>query len=431
MRQDRDSLGAVAVPETALWGAQTERARANFLATGVPISHFPALVRALAQVKLAAAQVNAAQGRLDPGIARAIAAAAAEVIAGGHADQFPVDVLQGGAGTSSNMNINEVLANRGLELLGHPRGAHDHLHPNDHVNLCQSTNDVYPTAVRVALMAETFGLQSALTGLADAFATKAAEFTGIEKLGRTQLQDAVPMTLGQEFMAFSNTLREDVARLNEIPRLFNEVNLGGTAIGTGLLAPENYRAAVVPALAKITGLPLVPSADLIESSWDTGAFVLFSGMLKRTATKLSKIANDLRLLSSGPRGGIGEITLPAMQPGSSIMPGKVNPVIPEMVNQICFQVIGADLTVTLASEAGQLQLNAFEPVIAYNLLTALTLLPRGAVALATLCVAGIQANPEVCKAHLDRSTARVTAMVPEIGYAKAAELAKAMLAGKT
>jgi aspartate ammonia-lyase len=238
------------------------------------------------------------------------------------------------------------------------------------------------------------------------------------------------MTLGQEFLAFSNTLREDVARLDEIPRLFAEVNLGGTAIGTGLLAPEAYRAAVVPELARITGLPLVPSADLIESSWDTGAFVLFSGMLKRTATKLSKIANDLRLLSSGPRGGLGEITLPAMQPGSSIMPGKVNPVIPEMVNQIAFQVIGADLTVTLAAEAGQLQLNAFEPVIAYNLLTALTLLPRGATALATLCVAGIHANPETCKAHLDRSTARVTAMVPEIGYAKAAELAKAMLAGK-
>lgn len=235
------------------------------------------------------------------------------------------------------------------------------------------------------------------------------------------------MTLGQEFAAFGNTLREDVQRLDEIPRLFAEINLGGTAIGTGLLAPESYRAAVIPELARITGLPLTPSADLIESSWDTGAFVLFSGMLKRTATKLSKISNDLRLLSSGPRGGLGEIFLPAMQPGSSIMPGKVNPVIPEMVNQIAFQVIGADLTVTMAAEAGQLQLNAFEPVIAYNLLTSLTLLSRGATALGTLCVAGIRANPAACRAHLDRSTARVTALVPEIGYAQAAKLAKEML----
>jgi aspartate ammonia-lyase len=428
MRQDKDSLGTVAVPDGALWGAQTERAVANFRASGIPIGHFPALVRALAQVKLAAARVNAAQGRLAPDLARAIAGAAEAVIAGDHAGQFPVDVFQGGAGTSSNMNMNEVLANLGLIALGHPPGAHGVLHPNDHVNLCQSTNDVYPTAIRVALMAETFGLQAALTGLADAFAAKGAEFSGVEKLGRTQLQDAVPMTLGQEFMAFANTLREDVQRLDEIPRLFAEVNLGGTAIGTGLLAPEAYRAAVVPELAAITGLPLVPSADLIESSWDTGAFVLFSGMLKRTATKLSKIANDLRLLSSGPRGGFGEITLPAMQPGSSIMPGKVNPVIPEMVNQIAFQVIGADLTVTMASEAGQLQLNAFEPVIAYNLLTSLALLSRGAETLGRACVAGIVANPVTCTAHLDRSTARVTAMVPEIGYARAAELAKAMLA---
>jgi aspartate ammonia-lyase len=428
MRDDRDSLGPVQVPDDALWGAQTERAVANFRASGIAIGHFPALVRALAQVKRAAAAVNAAQGRLAPNLADAIVAAADAVIDGRHADQFPVDVLQGGAGTSSNMNMNEVLANLALECIGHPRGAHHVLHPNDHVNLCQSTNDVYPTAIRIALMTETASLQAALTLLADAFAARGAEFAGIEKLGRTQLQDAVPMTLGMEFTAFANTLREDVQRLNEIPRLFAEVNLGGTAIGTGLLAPEAYRAAVIPELARLTGLPLVPASDLIESSWDTGAFVLFSGMLKRTATKLSKIANDLRLLSSGPRGGLGEITLPAMQPGSSIMPGKVNPVIPEMVNQIAFQVIGADLTVTMAAEAGQLQLNAFEPVIAYNLLTALTLLPRGATALATLCVAGLTANPEVCRAHLDRSTARVTAMVPEIGYAKAAELAKAMLA---
>ena len=425
MRQDKDSLGSINIPDHALWGAQTQRAVENFRASGIPISHFPSLIRALAQVKRAAAAVNGSQRRLDPALARAIMQAADEVIGGTHVAHFPVDVLQGGAGTSSNMNMNEVLANRALEILGHPRGAYHVLHPNDHMNLCQSTNDVYPTAIRLALMAETVGLQTALTGLAEAFAAKGTEFAGIEKLGRTQLQDAVPMTLGQEFNAFANTLREDVERLDEIPRLFAEVNLGGTAIGTGLLAPESYRAAVVPELARLTGLPLTPAQDLIESSWDTGAFVLFSGLLKRTATKLSKIANDLR--SSGPRGGLGEISLPAMQPGSSIMPGKVNPVIPEMVNQIAFQVIGADLTVTMAAEAGQLQLNAFEPVIAYNLLTALTLLPRGATALAQLCVDGLTANPETCRAHLDRSTARVTAMVPEIGYARAAELAKELL----
>ena len=427
MRPDKDSLGSINIPDHALWGAQTQRAVENFRASGIPISHFPSLIRALAQVKRAAAAVNASQGRLDPALARAIMQAADEVIEGAHVAHFPVDVLQGGAGTSSNMNMNEVLANRALAILGHPHGAHHVLHPNDHVNLCQSTNDVYPTAIRLALMAETVGLQAALTGLAEAFATKGTEFAGIEKLGRTQLQDAVPMTLGQEFNAFANTLREDVERLDEIPRLFAEINLGGTAIGTGLLAPDIYRAAVVPELVRLTGLPLTPARDLIESSWDTGAFVLFSGMLKRTATKLSKIANDLRLLSSGPRGGLGEISLPAMQPGSSIMPGKVNPVIPEMVNQIAFQVIGADLTVTMAAEAGQLQLNAFEPIIAYNLLTALTLLPRGATALAQLCVAGLTANPETCRAHLDRSTARVTAMVPDIGYARAAALAKELL----
>ncbi|MDX8465727.1 aspartate ammonia-lyase [Mesorhizobium sp. VK23B] len=427
MRQDRDSLGVVSIDDNALWGAQTQRAIANFRVSGIPIGHLPALVHALAKVKLAAARVNVAQGRLSREKAEPIVRASEEVIAGHHADQFPVDVLQGGAGTSSNMNMNEVLANRALQLLGYARGRHDIIHPNDHVNLCQSTNDVYPTAIRIALITQTAELRSALITLADEFSAKGTEFAGIEKLGRTQLQDAVPMTLGQEFTAFGNTLREDVLRLDEIPRLFAEVNLGGTAIGTGLLAPDTYRTAVIAELAGITGLPLVSSADLIESSWDTGAFVLFSGMLKRTATKLSKIANDLRLLSSGPRGGLGEIALPPMQPGSSIMPGKVNPVIPEMVNQIAFQVIGADITVTLAAEAGQLQLNAFEPVIVYNLMTALALLSGGAAALAKFCVSGIRANPAACKAHLDRSTAHITALVPEIGYARAVELAKEML----
>jgi aspartate ammonia-lyase len=429
MRVERDSLGEMAVPEDAYWGVQTARAVANFPISGIPVGHFPALVRALAQVKLACARVNGARGALTPEVAAAICAAADEVIAGGLADQFPVDVFQGGAGTSTNMMMNEVLANRALEILGRPRADYATVHPNNHVNLAQSTNDVYPTALRVALCARAGRLGDAVEALAVAFETRAAAFGDVVKLGRTQLQDAVPMTLGQEFGAFAVTLREDVARLAEIAALFHEVNLGGTAIGTGLNAAPEYRAAVVPELSAITGLPLVPSANLIEACWDTGAFVLYSGMLKRLAVKLSKICNDLRLLSSGPRGGLGEIALPAMQPGSSIMPGKVNPVIPEVVNQIAFQVIGADLTVTMAAEAGQLQLNVMEPVIAYNLMTSVTLLIRGCDVLREKCVDGIEARPEAARAHLDRSTAVITALVPWLGYDRAAALAKEVLSG--
>jgi aspartate ammonia-lyase len=428
MRIERDALGEMAVPEAAYWGVQTARAIENFPISGIAVGHFPALVVALAQVKLACARVNGARGALPADVADAICTAAAEVIAGGLADQFPVDVVQGGAGTSTNMMMNEVLANRALELLGRPRGDYATVHPNNHVNLAQSTNDVYPTALRVALRVEAGRLGTAVARLADAFEGRAALFGDVVKLGRTQLQDAVPMTLGQEFAAFAVTLREDVARLAEIAALFHEVNLGGTAIGTGLNAPADYRAAVVPELAAITGLPLVPSANLIEACWDTGAFVLYSGMLKRLAVKLSKICNDLRLLASGPRGGLGEIALPAMQPGSSIMPGKVNPVIPEVVNQIAFQVIGADLTVTLAAEAGQLQLNVMEPVIAWNLMTSVTLLIRGCDVLREKCVDGIEARPEAARAHLDRSTAVITALVPLIGYDRAAALAKQVLA---
>jgi aspartate ammonia-lyase len=427
MREETDSIGSLVLSESVLWGVQTERARRNFDASGIPIGQLPSLIRALAQVKLAAARVNKAQGRLPDTLADAVIRAAEEVIVGKHADQFPVDVLQGGAGTSSNMNMNEVLANRALDLLGHARGTHEVLHPNDHVNMCQSTNDVYPTSIRIAILSEIGALRQSLNFLQDAFQAKAIEFASIEKLGRTQLQDAVPMTLGREFTAFASTIREDMQRLDEISRLFLEINLGGTAIGTAILAPDHYRASVVDELARITDLPLVRATDLVEASWDTGAFVLFSGFLKRIAVKQSKIANDLRLLSSGPRGGLGEIMLPAMQPGSSIMPGKVNPVIPEMINQIAFQVIGADLAVTFAAEAGQLQLNAFEPVIAFNLLTSIGLLTRGIKRLAVGCVSGAVANRENCQRHLDQSTARLTALVPELGYSKAAEIAKAAL----
>ena len=428
MRHEIDSLGRIDVPDKALWGGQTQRACENFAISGIPVGHFPGLIRALALVKMACARVNVRRGALSAPIGGAIIAAAEEVIAGQHDSAFPVDIFQGGAGTSTNMNMNEVLANLALVRLGHAPGDYQVVHPNNHVNLAQSTNDVYPTALRLALMQETIALRAALFALAQVFDDRAHAFRDVVKLGRTQLQDAVPMTLGQEFAAFAATLREDHARLAEVTGLFAEVNLGGTAIGTGLNAPADYRDAVVPELAALAGLPLVQSANLIEACWDTGAFVLYSGMLKRTAVKLSKICNDLRLLSSGPRGGLGEIALPPMQPGSSIMPGKVNPVIPEVVNQIAFQVIGADLTVTMAAEAGQLQLNVMEPVIAYNLMTSVTLLTRGCDVLRTRCVQGITACPAVARAHLDRSTAVITAMVPLIGYDRAATLAKAVLA---
>mgnify|MGYP001766025366 CR=1 FL=1 len=432
MRIERDSLGTVEVPSDALYGAQTARALSNFNASGIPIGHFPDLVRGLALVKKAAVRASHRLGLLPEGLAVPIEDACDEIIAGRHMDAFGVDVLQGGTGTSSNMNMNEVVANLAADRLGVPRGRYDVVHPNDHVNLCQSTNDAYPTAIRIAVLAGSGRLCHALNALALEMEARAHEFADIRKLGRTQLQDAVPMTVGQEFRAFAATLREDVARLAEIGALLNEVNLGGTAIGTGVNAPATYRSIAVAELAALSGLPLTPAPDLVEASWDTGGLVLFSGMLKRTATKLSKIASDLRLLSSGPRGGIGEISLPPMQPGSSIMPGKVNPVIPEMINQIAFQVIGSDLVVTLASEAGQLQLNAMEPVMAYNMLTSVDLLTRGCRALAEKCIRGLGVNARTCARHLDRSTAAATDLVPRLGYAKAAEIAhRALSSGRS
>jgi aspartate ammonia-lyase len=431
-RIEQDSLGPVEVPSAAYYGAQTARAIGNFPISGISVGHFPAFVRALALVKKAAARANARLGDLPCHKAKVIEAACDDVIAGRLSSEFPVDVFQGGAGTSTNMNINEVIANRALERLGFPRGRYDIIHPNDDVNLSQSTNDVYPTAIRLAILFSEGALQAALESLAQEFHGKGQQFADVMKLGRTQLQDAVPMTLGQEFQAFATTLREDVARLGELARFFAEVNLGGTAIGTGINTDPKYQAIVVEELARLSGLPLIPASNLIEACWDTGAFVLFSGMLKRTATKLSKICNDLRLLSSGPRGGLNEINLPALQLGSSIMPGKVNPVAPELVNQIAFQVIGADLTVTLAAEAGQLQLNVMEPVIAYNILQSLMLLTNGIEMLRTKCVAGITANAERCRHHLEASTALATALTPVIGYERAARLTKEVLAsGRT
>lgn len=426
-RTEHDLLGERTVPADALYGVQTLRALENFPISGTTVGEFPTLVAALASVKEAAALANEELGLLDKRIATAIVGAAETLRRGDHADQFPVDMIQGGAGTSTNMNANEVIANLALESLGLERGNYTTVHPNNHVNLSQSTNDVYPTAVKLALHASISELQEAMAALAQAFLTKGEEFATFIKMGRTQLQDAVPMTLGQEFSAFAHTILEDVDRLGEAQRLILEINMGATAIGTGINAPVGYAEAVREHLSRITGLTLITAPDLVEATADTGVFVQLSGVLKRCAVKLSKICNDLRLLSSGPRAGFGEINLPAMQPGSSIMPGKVNPVIPEVVNQVCFEIIGGDVTVTMAAEAGQLQLNVFEPVIAYRLLRGASILRNACDVLRTRCVTGVTANPERMRQFVEHSIGVVTALVPAIGYEAATEIARVAL----
>jgi aspartate ammonia-lyase len=426
-RTEHDLLGNREVPEDALYGVQTLRAMENFPITGTPLREFPVLVEALAAVKEAAALANAELGLLDQKTADVIVRAAQEIRAGRHHEHFVVDMIQGGAGTSTNMNANEVIANRALELLDKQRGSYDVVHPNNHVNLSQSTNDVYPTAVKIALHHAIEHLCAAMGLLAKAFLAKGEEFNGFIKMGRTQLQDAVPMTSGQEFTAFGHTMLEDVDRLGEAQALIREINMGATAIGTGLNAPAGYAALVCRELSRITGLKLITAPDLVEATADTGSFVQLSGVLKRCAVKLSKICNDLRLLSSGPRAGFGEINLPPMQPGSSIMPGKVNPVIPEVVNQVCFDVIGGDMTVTMAAEAGQLQLNVFEPVIAYRLLRSIQTLEAGCTVLRERCVNGITANPERMRHFVEHSIGIVTALVPVIGYEHSTSVAKEAL----
>ena len=424
VREEKDLLGVRTVPNDALYGVQTLRALENFPITGTPIRELPALIEALAAVKEAAALANQELGLLDQERCDAITTAAREIRAGRHHEHFLVDVIQGGAGTSTNMNANEVIANRALELLGERRGQYDRLHPNEHVNLSQSTNDVYPTAVRLSLHGEIETLRVAMRELAEAFLAKGREFSPLLKMGRTQLQDAVPMTLGQEFSAFGHTILEDVERLGESLSLIREINMGATAIGTGITAPVGYAESVRRHLSQVTGLALVTAPDLVEATSDTGAFVQLSGVLKRCATKLSKICNDLRLLSSGPRAGFGEINLPPMQPGSSIMPGKVNPVIPEVVNQVCFEIIGGDVTVTMAAEAGQFQLNAFEPVIAYHLLRGIASLRNACTVLKSRCVEGITANPDRLKRFVEESIGIVTALVPVLGYKTCTDVAK-------
>ena len=427
LRREKDLLGEREVPDREYYGIQTLRAVENFPITGITIAQYPHLINALAAVKEAAALANRELGLLDERIADAIIAACREIRSGALHDQFVVDVIQGGAGTSTNMNANEVIANRALELLGRRRGEYHIVHPNNHVNLSQSTNDVYPTALKIAATWALAELVDALAALRDAFLQKADEFADIVKIGRTQLQDAVPMTLGQEFHAFGVTLGKDIERLQDAAKLMLEINMGATAIGTGINTDPRYAPVVRERLSEITGLPLVTSPDLVEATPDTGAFVQLSGVLKRVATKLSKICNDLRLLSSGPRAGLGEITLPAMQPGSSIMPGKVNPVIPEVVNQVCYQVVGNDLTVTMAAEAGQLQLNVFEPVIAFNIFQSIDMLVQACIVLRERCVLGITANRERIRHLLERSIGIVTALVPFIGYDRASAVAKEAL----
>jgi aspartate ammonia-lyase len=429
-RREHDLLGDREVPADAYYGVHTLRAVENFPITGTPISIYPDLIVALAAVKQAAAVANHELGLLDRERMNAIVCTCTELREGRWHEQFVVDVIQGGAGTSTNMNANEVIANRGLELMGHARGDYAHLHPIEHVNLSQSTNDVYPTAVKLAAQFGIRRLLAAMAALRRAFEAKSREFADVLKMGRTQLQDAVPMTLGQEFSTYAVMLYEDEARLEEAMQLIGEINLGATAIGTGINSHPRYAALVCRALGEITNLRLVTAPNLIEATQDAGAFVQLSGVLKRIAVKLSKTCNDLRLLSSGPRAGLGEINLPPMQAGSSIMPGKVNPVIPEVVNQIAYEVIGNDITVSFAAEAGQLQLNAFEPIIAHSLFKSIAHLANGCTTLAERCVKGITANRERLRRSVEQSIGIVTALNPHIGYGRATELAQeALLSG--
>jgi aspartate ammonia-lyase len=431
-RIEHDLLGEKAVPADAYYGVQTARALENFHISGVQLHLYPNLIKAFAMVKLAAARANFECGQFTKEILAGIEGACKELIDGKLHDQFRLDVLQGGAGTSTNMNANEVIANRALELMGHKKGEYQHCSPHDHINASQSTNDAYPTALHVGMALGNIELVASMRELIAAFRAKGKEFASIVKMGRTQLQDAVPMTLGQEFEAFAETLSNEILALERIQAsVLCEINMGATAIGTGLNAPAGYAEKCTQHLAKITGLPIRLASDLIEATQDTQAFVLYSSCMKSLAIKLSKVCNDLRLLSSGPRCGLREINLPPKQPGSSIMPGKVNPVIPEVVSMVCFRVIGSDLTVSMAAEAGQLQLNVFEPVIAACIFEAQTMFMNAARTLRAHCIEGITANPDVMRHYVEFSIGTVTALNPVIGYEKATELAaEAMETGR-
>ena len=426
-RIESDLLGELKVPVDAYYGVQTQRALNNYKISNTRMCDYPEYVISIAYVKMAAAAANAELGVLDKTIANAIIAACCEIVDGKFHDQFPIDMMQGGAGTSVNMNANEVIANRALELMGHKKGEYQYCSPNDHVNCAQSTNDAYPTAFRYTFVRMNKLLVASLQALIAAFRAKGVEFKDFIKMGRTQLQDAVPMTAGQEFNAFANNLEEEIANLDRNAVLLREINMGGTAIGTGLNAVPGFADLCTRKMSEFCGDELVKAHDLVEATPDTGAYVSYSAALKRLAIKLSKICNDLRLMASGPRCGLHEINLPPMAPGSSIMPGKVNPVIPEVTNQVCFKVIGNDTTVAFAAEAGQLQLNVMEPVIAESILESVTWLRNAIDTLRTKCIEGITVNTDHCYEMVKNSIGIVTALNPYIGYKGSTKVAKEAL----
>ncbi len=427
-RIEKDFLGEKEIEKDAYYGIQTLRASENFDITHTSLSLFPTFIKSIAKVKKACALTNYELGDLTDIQKDAIIQACNEIIDGRYHDQFIVDPIQGGAGTSTNMNANEVIANRALEILGEARSTYEIIHPNNHINMSQSTNDVYPTAIKITLHELIYKLKDSLRYLRDSFDEKAIEFKDVLKMGRTQLQDAVPMTLGQEFKTYAVMVNEDINRLKDCQTLLKEVNLGATAIGTGINTKAKYQRRVISNLREVTGVDYISAGDLIEATQDTGVFVHISGVLKRVAIKISKVCNDLRLLSSGPRAGLNEINLPKMQPGSSIMPGKVNPVIPEVVNQVAFEVIGADTTISIACEGGQLQLNVFEPLVAYKLFTSINIMRRSFHTLADKCIKGITANEDVCMENILNSVTIVTCLNPILGYEKSSALAKEALA---
>lgn len=426
-RREHDLLGDMEVPVEYYFGVQTMRAMENFHISRVRLSFFPEFIKALADVKEAAALANNELGLLEDDKTAAMVKACAEIRTGKFDDQFVVDMVQGGAGTSTNMNANEVIANVALEIMGHQKGEYKYCHPNNDVNLSQSTNDAYPTSAKVALIRSIQKLTVSLKELIAAFEAKGREFSDVIKMGRTQLQDAVPMTLGQEFDAYAANLAEEIDRLEQNYKLLYEQNMGATAIGTGINADPDYPEICVKYMRKVTGMPMAVATNMIEATNDTGAFVMNSSALKRLAIKLSKICNDLRLMGSGPRCGLGEINLPPRQPGSSIMPGKVNPVIPEVVNQVAFRVIGNDMTVTMGAEAGQLELNVMEPIIVHCLFESIEMLVNAMNTLREKCVVGITANVEVCRNMVYNSIGLVTALNPYIGYEASTKLAKEAL----
>ena len=426
-RVESDLLGELKVPADALYGVQTQRAINNYHISCTKMRDYPDYVIAIAYVKLAAVQTNNALGVINDEITAAISQACREIIDGKWHENFPVDMMQGGAGTSVNMNANEVIANRALEIMGHEKGDYQYCYPNDHCNCGQSTNDVFPTTIRLALIRMNKSLVASLTGLISALRYKGNEFKDVIKMGRTQLQDAVPMTSGQEFNAYANNLEEEILNLDRNVKLLHEINMGGTAIGTGLNAEPGFAELCAANLSKLTGESFTAATDLVEATPDTGAYVSYSSALKRLAVKLSKICNDLRLMASGPCCGLHEINLPPKAPGSSIMPGKVNPVIPEVVNQVCFKVIGNDTTVSFAAEAGQLQLNVMEPVITESLIESLTWLRNAIDTLTEECILGITVNKEHCYEMVKNSIGIVTALNPYIGYKTSTKVAKEAL----